>query len=59
MARKFYQAGLIVIVLAIIAMPVAAAQAAEGVSLPDWVAWLLVFLALFLPLVVLANRRRS
>ena len=54
MFRKVYIFVMMVIILAVVALPVAASENA-GVNLPGWVAWILIILALALPLVVIAN----
>ncbi len=56
MLKKVYVFVMMVIILAIVALPVAASENV-GVNLPEWVAWLLVFIALALPLVIMANLR--
>jgi hypothetical protein len=47
---------MMIVMLAIVALPVAASEG-TGVNLPGWVAWLMVLLALALPIIVLANMR--
>ena len=54
MFRKVYIFVMMVIILAVVALPVAASENAD-VNLPGWVAWILIILALALPLVVIAN----
>lgn len=57
MLKKVYIFVMMVIILAIVALPAAASENV-GVNLPDWVAWILIILALALPLVVIANMGR-
>ncbi len=58
MLRKGYFVFMMGLMLAIVALPVAASEDV-GVVLPGWFAWLLVIIALLLPLIVMANLRRS
>ncbi len=57
MFKKIYIFVMMVIILAIVALPAAASDNA-GVNLPGWVAWILIIIALALPLVIFANMGR-
>lgn len=58
MFKKAYIFVMMVIILAVVALPAAASESA-GVNLPGWVAWILIIIALALPLIIIANMNRK
>ncbi len=50
---------MMLMVMAVTALPVAAAEEGAGVNLPGWVAWLLIILAVGLVVIAGSLMRRS